>query len=45
MPISMLKVKNMMDKKGLKKYDLRKMGFNPNIIDKILSGTLNKSKP
>ena len=44
MPISMLKVKNMMDKKGLKKYDLRKMGFNPNIIDKILSGTLNKSK-
>ena len=44
MPISMLKVKEIMEKQGLKKYDLRKMGFNPNIIDKVLSGTLNKSK-
>ncbi len=44
MAISMLKVKARMDEKGLKKFDLRKMGFNPNIIDKVLSGPLNKNK-
>lgn len=44
MPISMTKVQEWMDKKGLKKYDLRKMGFNPNIIDKVLSGPLSKNK-
>ncbi|MCI6958831.1 MAG: helix-turn-helix transcriptional regulator [Oscillospiraceae bacterium] len=44
MSISMQRVKEQMDKKGLKKFDLRKMGFSPNIIDKILSGPLNKSK-
>lgn len=44
MAISMLKLKNIMEQKGLKKYDLRKAGFNPNIIDKVLSGTLNKQK-
>ena len=44
MSISMQRVKEQMDKKGLKKFDLRKMGFSPNIIDKILSGPLSKSK-
>ena len=44
MAISMMKLQDIMDEKGLKKYDLRKAGFNPNIIDKVLSGTLNKSK-
>ena len=44
MAISMLKVKKIMDEKGLKKFDLRKAGFNPNIIDKVLSGALNKNK-
>jgi len=44
MPISMQKVKILMNEKGLKKFDLRKMGFNPNIIDKVLSGALNKSR-
>lgn len=44
MAISMLKVKDIMDKKGLKKFDLRKAGFNPNIVDKILSGHLSKQK-
>lgn len=32
------------NEKGLKKFDLRKAGFNPNIIDKILSGNLNKQR-
>lgn len=40
----MTKVKALMDIKGLKKYDLRKMGFNPNVIDKVLSGRLDKNK-
>lgn len=44
MAISMLKVKDLMDKKGLRKIDLRKVGFNPNIIDKVLSGPLNRQK-
>jgi DNA-binding Xre family transcriptional regulator len=42
--ISMLKVQRLMNAQGIKKFDLRKMGFNPNIIDKVLSGSLNKSK-
>lgn len=44
MAISMMKLQNVMNEKGLKKYDLRKAGFNPNIIDKILSGNLSRSK-
>ncbi len=44
MSISMTKVKNLMDIQGLKKIDLRKMGFNPNVLDKVLSGKLNKNK-
>lgn len=44
MSISMLKLQTMMDEKGIKKFDLRKAGFNPNIIDKVLSGKLDKTK-
>lgn len=44
MAISMTKVKKLMDEKSLKKFDLRKAGFNPNVIDKVLSGPLNKNK-
>lgn len=44
MAISMVKVKNLMDAQGLKKVDLRKMGFSPNVVDKVLSGPLNKSR-
>lgn len=44
MSISMIKVQALMDAKGIRKFDLRKMGFSPNIIDKVLSGPLNKSK-
>jgi len=44
MSISLEKVKKQMEKKHWKKFDLRKMGFNPNVLDKVLSGPLNKSK-
>ena len=44
MPISMNKLNILMKEKGIKKYDLRKAGFNPNIVDKVLSGVLNKHK-
>ena len=44
MAISMMKVQALMEKKGLKKFDLRKEGFNPNVLDKVLSGPLNKNK-
>ena len=44
MSIVMTKVKELMDEKGLKKFDLRKMGFNPNVLDKVLSGKLDRSK-
>ena len=44
MPISMMKVQAVMKQKGLKKFDLRKMGFSPNVIDKVLSGPLDKTR-
>jgi len=44
MPISMVKVKEVMNQRGLKKFDLRKQGFSPNVIDKVLSGPLDKTK-
>lgn len=44
MPISMGKVKAVMEQKGLKKYDLRKQGVNGTVLDKVLSGPLDKSK-
>lgn len=44
MSISMRKLNILLDERGLKKFDLRKAGFNPNIVDKVLSGTLDKHK-
>lgn len=44
MSISMEKVKLLMEQKGMKKIDLRKQGFSPNVVDKVLSGPLNKNK-
>lgn len=44
MSINFLKLQEIMTKKGIKKFDLRKAGFNPNIIDKVLSGELDKNK-
>mgnify|MGYP000909573153 CR=1 FL=1 len=41
MAISMAKVRPMMEARGYKKFDLRKMGFNPAILDKVLSGQLD----
>ncbi len=44
MSISMAKVKALMESKGLKKWDLRQMGINGTVLDKVLSGPLSKSK-
>lgn len=44
MSISMLKVQDLMRQRGLKKFDLRKMGFSPNVVDKVLSGPLGKDR-
>ena len=33
-----------MKNRGIKKIDLRKAGFNPNVVDKVLSGKLDKNK-
>lgn len=44
MSINFLKLQELMKKRGVKKYDLRKAGFNPNIIDKVLSGELDKNR-
>lgn len=44
MSINFNKLQKIMDEKNVKKFDLRKAGFNPNIIDKVLSGNLDKSK-
>lgn len=44
MSISMLKVQDLMQRRGLKKFDLRKMGFSPNVVDKVLSGPLSKDR-
>lgn len=44
MAITMKKVQYLMELKGLKKFDLRKMGVNSNILDKVLSNKLDKSK-
>lgn len=35
------KLQIVMDKKGFKKYDLRKAGINSQILDKALNGTGN----
>lgn len=44
MSISMEKVKALMENKGMKKWDLRQRGINGTVLDKVLSGPLNKSK-
>lgn len=44
MSISMEKVKVLMESKGMKKWDLRQLGINGTVLDKVLSGPLNKSK-
>lgn len=44
MAINFNKLQEIMKRKGLKKYDLRKAGFNPNIVDKLLSGNLDKNR-
>jgi len=44
MAISMMKVQIIMEQRNLKKFDLRKMGINGSVLDKILSGKLSKSK-
>ena len=44
MAINFFKLQELMKKRGIKKFDLRKAGFNPNIIDKVLSGELDKNK-
>ena len=44
MAISMAKVRPLMEERGFKKFDLRRMGFNPTIIDKVLSGNLNAQR-
>jgi DNA-binding Xre family transcriptional regulator len=40
----MEKVKALMENKGMKKWDLRQRGINGTVLDKVLSGPLNKSK-
>ena len=44
MSISFRKLEALMAAKGIKKYDLRKAGINGSILDKVLSGPLNKSR-
>ena len=44
MSINFNKLQRMMEERNIKKFDLRKAGFNPNIIDKVLSGNLDKGK-
>jgi DNA-binding Xre family transcriptional regulator len=40
----MEKVKNLMNQRKLKKFDLRKMGINGSVLDKVLNGRLDKNK-
>lgn len=48
MSISFLKLQQLMQQRGIKKFDLRKSGVNSQILDKALSGgnvdtrTINK---
>lgn len=44
MSISMIKVRALMEKYGLKKYDLRLKGINGSVLDKVLDGPLDKSR-
>ena len=39
MPINYDKLFVLMEKKGIKKYDLRKMGISPTIVDRLVKNT------
>ena len=39
MPINYDKLFALMEKKGIKKYDLRKMGVSPTIVDRLVKNT------
>lgn len=39
MPINYDKLFALMEKKGIKKYDLRKMGISPTIVDRLVKNT------
>ena len=40
----MEKVRELMTQRGLKKFDLRRQGINGSVLDKVLSGPLDKSR-
>lgn len=39
MPINYDKLFSLMEKKGIKKFDLRKMGISPTIVDRLVKNT------
>ena len=39
MPISYKKLFALMESKGVKKFDLRKAGISPTIVDRLVKGT------
>ncbi len=39
MPISYDKLFALMEQKGIKKYDLRKMGISPTIVDRLVKNS------
>ena len=39
MPISYKKLFALMESKGIKKFDLRKAGISPTIVDRLVKGT------
>ncbi len=44
MPISYRKLFTLMEQKGIKKFDLRKMGLSPTIVDRLVkNGDVNTS--
>ncbi len=44
MPISYRKLFTLMEQKGIKKFDLRKMGLSPTIVDRFVkNGDVNTS--
>ena len=39
MPVSYKKLFLLMEKKGIKKFDLRKMGISPTIVDRLIKNS------
>lgn len=39
MPVSYKKLFALMEKKGIKKFDLRKMGLSPTIVDRLVKNS------